>query len=118
MRLCPKNGFSVLRKPVCGNVWYSVDASPGSFDPAALRQPGQNRVGEARVSGLFGGEQAVVFLGEGDQFVESGSRRKLRLSGCSLIVKLVPQWNCSDTDGARRRGASKSRLWGANSEKR
>ncbi len=98
MGLRPKDGLALLRKPIDGNVRDPVDASRSTLDPTALRKSGQNGVSEARVPGLLRGEQSIVFLGKGDQFVKTSERHTPKLSACGWIVKLVPLWNYSDDE--------------------
>jgi hypothetical protein len=88
----------VLREPIDGNVRDAVDSSRSSLDPTALRKSGQNGVSESRIPGLLRGEQSIVFLGKGDQFVKTTERHTSRLSGCAWVVDLVPLWNDSDAE--------------------
>ena len=64
-RACPQDSLPVLRQTVRGKVRNAIYAARDPFQFSPLREPGEDRVGNAERAGLGCGHQAIILLSQG-----------------------------------------------------
>jgi len=67
----PEHGFPVLRELSLRKMRNPVHAARDALDAPALDEPGEDRVRKALGAGLPGGNESVVFFGQGGEFIEA-----------------------------------------------